>query len=391
MLMKEELMPFVSQRAKLQLSAKEVEELDKIKRSRTQGSARIQRADILLSYQQGETVSAIAKRLKTNRPKVERTINRALQVGALASLDDYPRSGKPASISADAKAWVLSIACQKPKDLGYAAELWTMASLAKHVRMHCQEVGHPSLAKVDKGTMSKILSKAKIRPHKIDYYLQRRDPAFTEKMAQVLHVYKEVELLKAPLTSQPEEAVAILSYDEKPGIQALKNIAPDLPPVPGYHSSISRDHEYKRLGTASLLASIDLITGQIHGQARERHRSKEFVEHLQYLDSYYPKQTKIKMILDNHSSHISKETKSYLNTVPNRFEFVFTPTHGSWLNIIETFFSKMTRSFLRGIRVNSQEELMQRIEAYLKEINEMPVIFKWKYKLDEISLISKAA
>ena len=225
-------MPYISQRAKLQLSTKEIEELGKIKRSHTQGLARFQRANILLSYHQGETVSAIAKRLKTNRPKVERTINRALQVGALASLNDYPRSGKPASISADAKAWILSIACQKPKDLGYASELWTMASLAKHVRMHCQEAGHPSLSKVDRGTMSKILSKAEIRPHKIDYYLQRRDPQFKEKMAQVLHIYKEVELLKTPLTNQKEQTLAILSYDERPGIQAIKNIAPDLPVVP---------------------------------------------------------------------------------------------------------------------------------------------------------------
>lgn len=384
-------MPFISQRSKLQLSEKEINELGKIKRSRTQGAARIQRADILLSYFQGETVSVIAKRLKTNRPKVERTIDRALQVGAIASLDDYPRSGKPPSISADAKAWILSIACQKPKDLGYAAELWTMASLAKHVRMHCQDVDHPSLLKVDKGTMSKILAKAEIRPHKINYYLQRRDPDFEEKMAQVLHIYKEVELLKAPSTNQQDQAFAILSYDEKPGIQAIKNMAPDLPAVPGSHPSIGRDFEYERLGTVSLLASIDLLTGQLHGQARERHRSREFIDHLNDLDSYYPKHIKIKMILDNHSTHISKETKEYLKSVPNRFEFIFTPTHGSWLNIIETFFSKMTRSFLRGIRVNSNTELIQRIEAYLVEVNEMPVIFKWKYKLDEIDIITKTS
>ena len=98
---------------------------------------------------------------------------------------------------------------------------------------------------------------------------------------------------------------------------------------------------------------------------------------------------KIKMILDNHSAHISKETQQYLKTVPNRFEFIFTPTHGSWLNIIETFFSKMTRSFLRGIRVDTIQELKDRIEKYLQEINEMPVVFKWKYKLDEIHLQSK--
>ena len=96
-------------------------------------------------------------------------------------------------------------------------------------------------------------------------------------------------------------------------------------------------------------------------------------------------------MLDNHASHISKETKQYLKTVPNRFEFIFTPTHGSWLNIIETFFSKMSRSFLRGIRVDSTSELRKRIEKYLEEINEMPVIFRWKYKLNDISAVTKAA
>jgi len=206
-------------------------------------------------------------------------------------------------------------------------------------------------------------------------------------MAQVLHIYKEVELLK----QNQQQSIAVLSYDERPGIQALKNVAPDLPPVPGSHPSISRDYEYKRLGTVSLLASIDLLNGQVHGQVHDRHRSKEFVEHLQHLDSVYPEQVKIKMILDNHSSHISKETKNYLKTVPNRFEFIFTPTHGSWLNIIETFFSKMSRSFLRGIRVDSVSELKTRIAKYLEEINEMPHIFRWKYKMNMISDVTKAA
>ena len=136
---------------------------------------------------------------------------------------------------------------------------------------------------------------------------------------------------------------------------------------------------------------MNLITGQLHGQVQDRHRSQEFIEHLKCLDAFYPKDTKIKIILDNHSAHVSKETKQYLNTVPNRFEFIFTPTHGSWLNMIETFFSKMTRSFLRGIRVDSINELKKRIKLYLDELNQMPVIFRWKYKLNEISTVTKAA
>jgi transposase len=338
-------MPFVSKRPKLQLSDNDLEKLKKISRSRTEALSRIERAKIILFYYEGETVSSIARLLKTNRPKVERVLNKALELGAITALNDLPRSGKPAEIPAEAKAWVVSMACQKPKDLGYASETWTMSGLAKHIRDHCLKAGYPSLSQLTKGTVSKILSKAEIRPHKINYYVERRDPEFEIKMNQVLHVYKEVELLKSSLKDQNEQPIAILSYDEKPGIQAIKNTTPDLLPVPGSYSSISRDYEYKRLGTVSLLASIDLLNGQVHGQIRDRHRSREFIDHLQYLDSIYKKDVKIKMILDNHSSHISKETKQYLKTVPNRFEFIYTPTHGSWLNIIETFFRYCFVSF----------------------------------------------
>jgi transposase len=278
-------MPFVSKRPKLQLSDDELEELRKISRSRTDTLSRIERAKIILLYYEDETVSSIARQLDTNRPKVERILNKALELGAITALDDLPRSGKPAVIAAEAKAWVVSVACQKPKDLGYASETWTMSSLAKHIRDHCQEAGYLSLSKLTKGTVSKILSKAEIRPHKINYYVERRDPEFDIKMRQVLHVYKEVELLKSISKDQDEQPIAILSYDEKPGIQAIKNIAPDLPPVPGKYPSISRDYEYERLDTVSLLASIDLLNGQVHSQIRDRHRSIEFIEHLKYLDT----------------------------------------------------------------------------------------------------------
>lgn len=380
-------MAFVSQRAKLNLSVAEIEKLERIVRARTESVARVERAKILLAYHQNETISSIAAQLETNRPKVERCISKALDGGVEIALNDLPRKGKTPTITLEAKAWAVSIACQKPKDLGYAAELWTTHSLAKHLREHCQKAGHPSLAKLGRGTVSKILSKAPIQPHKIDYYLERRDPNFDEKMVQVLHVYKEVELLKKCYANGETQYVATLSYDEKPGIQATANIAPDLSPVPGRHPRVGRDYEYKRLGTVSLLGAIDLFSGRVHGLVRNRHRSREFIEMLQHLDSFYPKEMKIRIILDNHSAHISKETRKYLATKPNRFEFVFTPTHGSWLNIIETFFSKMTRQFLRGIRVNSIDELIQRLLKYLDEINETPVVFKWKYKLDELSVV----
>ena len=144
-------------------------------------------------------------------------------------------------------------------------------------------------------------------------------------MAEVLCVYREVKLIKEMAAARKEElsdAVAIVSYDEKPGIQAIATTAPDLPPEPGKHAAFARDHEYKRHGTVSLLAGIDLLTGQVHALVKDRHRSREFIEFLRLLDAGYPAHTAIKLILDNHSAHISKETKAWLANQPaGRFEF----------------------------------------------------------------------
>ena len=375
-------MPFVSKRAKLNLKPEEVKMLKQLSTSRTESFSRVQRAKILLAYYQGESISSIARIMNTNRPKIERHISKALELGVQAALDDLPRKGKPATITPEAKAWVIACACQEPKDLGYSYELWTTRLLAEHVRKHCHEHGHPSLAKLSRGTVAKILAKSDVKPHKIRYYLERRDPDFEEKMAQVLHVYKEVEVFAGKTTGV---LTAYLSYDEKPGLQAIENTAPDLLPQPGKHPTVSRDHEYIRHGTVTLLAGIDLLTGHILATVEDRHRSKEFVSFLKMVDSHYQDKEKIKIVLDNHSAHLSKETRAYLATVPNRFEFIFTPKHGSWLNIIESFFGKMARTFLRGIRVSSKDDLKTRILKYIREINEMPVIFRWKYKLESVS------
>ena len=321
--------------------------------------------------------------MDTNRPLVERIIDKAFILGPLKALKDLPRKGRPPLITDDAKSWILSIVCRKPVDFGYAHETWTYSLLIKHIKKHFKEHGHPCLALIGKGRLNSILSKSNIRPHKISYYLEKRDPDFDEKMANVLCVYKEVELQN---TSETQQKKVTISYDEKPGIQAIKNIAADLLPEPGKYSTLSRDYEYKRLGTVSLLAGIDLHTGNIIPLVRDRHRSKEFIEFLTDLDNSYPKDWKIRLVLDNHSSHTSKETRKYLKTVPDRFEFVFTPKHGSWLNMIEMFFSKISRSFLRHIRVNTKDELVERIYRGISQINEEPVIFKWHYKMDEISV-----
>jgi len=231
----------------------------------------------------------------------------------------------------------------------------------------------------------KILDAHQVKPHKVRYYLERRDPEFEPKMADVLCVYREVEVLKeVDAASQAAgDAVAVVSYDEKPGMQAIGSTAPDLPPEPGAHETFARDHEYQRHGTLSLLAGIDLLTGKVHALVKDRHRSREFIEFLELLDAAYPAHTAIKVILDNHSAHISRETKTWLAAQPEgRFTLVFTPKHGSWLNLIEGFFSKLARSVLRHIRVASTHELKERILAAIDDINQHPVVHSWSYKLN---------
>jgi len=347
---------------------------------------------MLLHYQNEPSYYAVGRAIGVTHQTVQRCLARATRFGILAALDDSPRPGKEPEITAQARAWLVSLACQKPKDMGYPHELWTTRLLARHAREQGPAAGHVSVARIAQGTVCKILADQEVKAHKVRYYLERRDPEFEAKMAEVLCVYQEVAILRAAESEAAEAEtgaeektappVAFVSYDEKPGIQAISNTAPDLPPAPGKHGCVGRDHEYKRHGTLSLLAGIDLMTGQVHACVEERHRSREFIGFLRKLDVAYPADTAIKVILDNHSAHVSKETNKWLATQPEgRFTFVFTPKHGSWLNLVEGFFSKMARSVLRGIRVASKAELKQRILAYLDDLNRDPVVHTWSYKI----------
>jgi transposase len=377
------------QAVELAMNEGEVASLLTISRSRTEPASRVERAQMLLAYREKPSFFAVGQRLGVHHQTVQRCIERALAYGPLMALDDRPRPGKEPTITPEAKAWLVSLACDKAKEHGYPHELWTTRLLARHAREHAPAAGHECLANLVQGTVCKILGQEEVKPHKVRYYLERRDAEFEQKMAEVLCVYREVQVLKkaaakAKTAKKPGKPVAIVSYDEKPGIQAVATTAPDLPPVPGTYATFARDYEYKRHGTLSLLAGIDLLTGKVHALVKERHRSREFIEFLKLLDAAYPAGTAIKLILDNHSAHISRETQAWLAAQPvGRFEFTFTPKHGSWLNLIEGFFSKFARSVLRHIRVASKQELKQRIMAGIEDVNRYPVIHTWSYKLAE--------
>jgi transposase len=275
----------------LAMSDDEIGRLAAIARSRSEAARRVERAQILLSYRENPSFFAVGQRLGVHHQTVQRCVERALAYGPLAALDDRPRPGKEPTITPEAQAWLVSLACDKAKEHGYPHELWTTRLLARHAREHAPAAGHESLANLVQGTVCKILGQEDIKPHKVRYYLERRDAEFERKMAEILCVY---------------------------------------------------------------------------------------------LDAAYSADTAIKLTLDNHSAHISKETKAWLADQPEgRFEFTFTPTHGSWLNLIEGFFSKLARSVLRHIRVASKQELKERIMAAIEHFNRNPVVHAWSYKLDK--------
>ena len=350
-----------------------------------------QRARILLLKSEGASNKAIADKLDIGIGVVKRCLNKFKENGVEASLCDNKGRGRKVEITDDDITWVISKACQKPKDYGYSAEFWYPMSFRKFINSIAEAEGHPRMATVAETTLRKILSNARIKPFQVSYYCERRDPEFDAKMHDVLVIYKQIEMQfdkDGKLIPFEKDAVHTLSYDEKPGIQAIATTGEDHPPIPNTDKSsgYQRDYEYVRLGTLSLLAAIDLLSGEAIPLVSETHKSSDFVTFLKKLDEKYPKSDMIRIILDNHSAHTSKETQEYLNTVSGRFEFVFTPKHGSWLNMIEGFFSKMTKQMLGGIRVESKKELEDRIYRYFDEINKEPVPYKWTYKMDTIDL-----
>ncbi len=327
---------------KIKLTDEEKNTLQRIRKSKTENAIRVKRAIMLLLADAGKTLTEIGEKVDFHFSAVK------------LCLKKYRKGGIEAAL--------------------------TIRKFQEHIRKNCAAVGHSALHQVSISTLSEILNEASLKPHRIRYYLERRDE---EKMEQVLIAYKKVQL---KLAKKLQDDCITISYDEKPGIQATANTVDDRNPTLK-HGFTARDSEYKRLGTLSLLAGINLEDGEVISIVRERHASDEFIEWLKVVDEKYDRGKKIIVILDNHSVHRSAKTNDYLETRKERFDFVFTPKHGSWLNIIEGFFGKFSRQCLRGLRVKTKDELKERILKYMDEVNENPVIPHWTYKMDEISIL----
>ena len=371
-------MVFKRKYLKPDISEEELKDLKRIRSSTKEEKRRVTRASIILDYLDGYSDDRIAARNDVNKNTVKKCLSKLREFGMETALNDLPRSGKPRIITDDDRSWILNLACTKPSDHGYPDELWSYTIMTDHIRKN-----RPSLMSISRSTVFEILNDAEIKPHKVRYYVEKRDPEFEEKMAIVLHVYREVDMINNGVIIPDLKDTITVSFDEKPGMQAISMTSEELPPVPGKHPSVTRDYEYKRLGTLSLLAGIDLHNGTVTEIVSRTHNSDDFISFLKKLDSSYPGEKRIRLILDNLRVHTSEKTREYLLTVPNRFQFIFTPKHGSWLNIVEMLFSKLARTMLREIRVKTIEELENRIHQYFQEINRSPIIFRWKYKMDE--------
>ena len=376
------------------LSQDERQRLEAIARSRTEEKRRIERAEVILGCSDGLSNVAIAEKLRISKPTVVKILKKWVTFGVDAALEDLHRSGRPNRILIDAKAWIIELACTTPDTLPDApkTQLWTISALTKYVRTHCVKEQLPELENIQESTVWSILNDRDIKPHRIKYYLVRKDPEFKVKAEKVLLLYKRIEWIVQMTKAEVETGARLdqlcgevfVSYDEKPGIQAIANIAPDRAPTPD-HGCLSRDYEYRRLGTVSLLAGIDLLSGEVVGLVRDSHTAEDFIDFLRELDAKYDPALRINIILDNHSVHRSKAAMDFVATKPkDRFIFTYTPKHASWLNLIESFFSKLAKQALRGLRVKSKEDLINRITTWIKQVNNEPVVYRWKWKLDDI-------
>lgn len=274
----------------LVLSAEDHDRLESIVRTRTLQAQVVSRARILLLKESGDSVDAIADKVDLNRNSVLLCLKKFKEGGIENAIYDAPGRGRNAEITDDEKIWIINIACQKPVEFGYSAETWTYAKLTAHINKAAESAGYTRLSTLTKTSVKNILDAANIKPFRIQYCCENRNPDFDAKMHQVLLVYKQIEMLFDEngelFIPAGEQDIHTVSYDEKPGIQAIATTSPDLPPTVE-SGTIKRDYEYKRLGTVSVLAAIDLLTGEAIPLVRDTHKSEDFIDFLKILISSY--------------------------------------------------------------------------------------------------------
>src|SRR3954449_6510637 len=335
------------------LSEDEREQLEAWSRRRKSAQALAQRSRIVLLAAEGLTNTAIAQRLGVYRPMVSKWRNRFAE-HRLDGLTDEPRPGQPRKIS-DAKVEEVIVKTLEatPKD----ATHWSTRSMAA-------EVG------LNQTAVHRIWKAFGLQPHRTETWKLSKDPQFIEKVRDVVGLY----------LNPPERAV-VLCVDEKSQIQALDRTAPILPMLPGVPERAT--HDYKRSGTSSLYAALDLATGKVIGRLHSRHRAIEFKQFLQTIDREVPPELAVHLVLDNSSTHKTPAIQRWLAAHP-RFVLHLTPTSSSWLNLVERWFAELTNKLLRRGTHRSVRDLNADIRAWIETWNDDPKPYVWTKTADQI-------
>jgi transposase len=326
----------------------EQKELRRRSRSRSLRSEDVQRARLILALAAGDSYQAIADRMQCSPTWINRWRRRFLQA-RLAGLYSKHRGRGVQKRTPALQARILKAAQQAPPD---GSTHWSTRRLAKHVG-----TSHMMVARV--------LNSARLRPHRMKTYMLSDDPEFERKAADIIGLYMN-----------PPQHAAVFCVDEKTAIQALDRLDPVLPLSPG--RAERHGFEYYRHGTLSLYAALNTQTGEVHGRAADRHTSEEFVAFLAQVVAGQPRKREIHIIADNLSAHKTERVRQFLTDHP-RVHIHYTPTYSSWLNQVETWFSKIQREVIaRGV-FTSKQDLKRKLMRYIKNHNKDPKPFKWSW------------
>ena len=331
----------------LKLSADERDVLMGMLRATTISAGLVRRARVILALADGDSYATIGARLGVTDTYIARWKKRVVD-GGLPALGDLPRSGRPDRLDPKLEAKILATT-QEPPPAPFTH--WTTRRLAK------------VLGTVSHGTVHRVWQRAGLKPHRLERYVTSDDPDFETKAADVIGLY-----LKPPTNA------VVFSVDEKSHIQALDRLDPVLPLSPG--RAERHGFEYKRNGTLSLYAALDVQTGRVEGMTAERHTSATFVRFLDQLVAATPKRRAVHIIADNLSAHKTRGVADWLAAHP-RVTIHYTPTYSSWLNQVERFFGLITGDRIRCGVFKSVAELVAAIQHYLEHHNADPKPFVW--------------
>ena len=328
--------------------------LEKLIRSHTAPHRDVQRARVLLMASDGFANTRIAREVGVSPATVSNWRGRFREDGLRHFSSVRPGRGRKPSIPQGKVEEIVRLTLHETPP---GATHWSCRMMAAR-------------AGVSPATVQRIWAARGLQPHRVETFKLSGDPRFEEKLVDVVGLYLD-----------PPEKAVVLCMDEKSQIQALDRTQPSLPIKPGRAGTMT--HDYKRHGTTTLFAALDVLTGAVIGQCLPRHRHAEFLKFLKVIDREVPRGRQIHMVLDNYATHSHPNVQAWLKGHP-RFHLHFTPTSASWLNMVEIFFGQLTDKTIRRGIFHSVPDLIDAIESYLAEHNDNPQPFQWTATAEQI-------